>query len=156
MTQDLNVSGRQSDRGWRWSFSHARIGRGIIATSSRLDKNNQLLKKRNSLRFFASTTIFHLCYSAVDWLKRPPTLKSALIDGYTNERKPADGEFYYKICLCQGVFGTENPYFERRWWARLAALLTSTNKTDLSSYSDTGNLYLHLRLFNTSQYYTAV
>jgi len=26
-------------------------------------------------------------------------LKSALIDKYTNERKPDDGEFYYKIRL---------------------------------------------------------
>ena len=57
-------------------------------------------------------------------------LKSALIEEYTNERKPSDGEFYYKIRSYQGVFGPENPYFERRWWARLAAISTSTNKKD--------------------------
>jgi hypothetical protein len=52
------------------------------------------------------------------------------MDEYANERKPGDGEFYYKIRTYQGRFGQENPYFERRWWARLAAASESTNKRD--------------------------
>lgn len=57
-------------------------------------------------------------------------LKCALIDEYTNERKVDDGEFYYKIREFQGVFGLKNPYFEARWWARLAATSESTNKKE--------------------------
>ena len=57
-------------------------------------------------------------------------LKSALIDEYTNEKTPDDGEFYWKLREYQGIFGQENPYFERRWWARLAAVSTSANKKD--------------------------
>ncbi|GAB1319477.1 hypothetical protein MFIFM68171_09687 [Madurella fahalii] len=57
-------------------------------------------------------------------------LKYALIDEYTNERKPDDGEFYYKIREFQGVFGTKNPYFEMRWWARLATASESTNRKE--------------------------
>ncbi|KAI6081771.1 hypothetical protein F4821DRAFT_264558 [Hypoxylon rubiginosum] len=47
--------------------------------------------------------------------------KQDLIDGYANEKTPSDGEFYYKIREYQGVFGQKNPYFERRWRARLAS-----------------------------------
>ncbi|KAH6883889.1 hypothetical protein B0T10DRAFT_410683, partial [Thelonectria olida] len=57
-------------------------------------------------------------------------LKCALIDEYTNERKLDDGEFYYKIREFQGVFGSKNPYFESRWWARLAATTESTNRKE--------------------------
>jgi len=53
-----------------------------------------------------------------------------LIDEYASEKKPEDGEFYYKIRVYQGIFGLANPFFERRWWARLAAISTSTNKKD--------------------------
>ena len=51
-------------------------------------------------------------------------------EDYASERKPDDGEFFYKIREYQGVFGHENPYFERRWSAPLAGLSTSTNKKD--------------------------
>jgi len=34
------------------------------------------------------------------------------------------------IRVYQGFFGQKNPYFERRWWARLAAQSESTNKKD--------------------------
>ncbi|KAH7304396.1 hypothetical protein B0I35DRAFT_454701 [Stachybotrys elegans] len=57
-------------------------------------------------------------------------LKCTLIDEYTNEIKPDDGEFFYKIRQFQGVFGRKNPYFEKRWWARLAAVSTSHNKKE--------------------------
>ncbi|EGY18599.1 uncharacterized protein VDAG_09125 [Verticillium dahliae VdLs.17] len=57
-------------------------------------------------------------------------LRCALIDEYTNEKKPDDGEFYYKIRELQGRFGTKNLYFEMRWWARLASSSESTNKKE--------------------------
>ncbi|KAK6831695.1 hypothetical protein RU639_002587 [Aspergillus parasiticus] len=58
--------------------------------------------------------------------------KRDLAEEYANERKLDDGEFYYKIRQYQGVFGPENSYFERRWWARLAAISVkgSTNPKD--------------------------
>lgn len=58
--------------------------------------------------------------------------KQDLIEEYANEKKPTDGEFYYKIRQYQGVFGAKNSYFESRWWARLAAISTrgSTNPKD--------------------------
>lgn len=57
-------------------------------------------------------------------------LKSALVDEYASEREPDDGEFYFNIRVYQGVFGQKNRYFEKRWWARLAAVSLSTNKKD--------------------------
>ncbi|KAK8029466.1 hypothetical protein PG993_010757 [Apiospora rasikravindrae] len=53
-----------------------------------------------------------------------------LAENYVNERKLDDGEFYYKIREYQGIFGVENPYFERIWWARLASTSKSMNKKD--------------------------
>ncbi|KAH9905235.1 hypothetical protein F4778DRAFT_802704 [Xylariomycetidae sp. FL2044] len=51
-----------------------------------------------------------------------PELKATLVDEYTNERTPTQGEFFYKIRLYQGVFGERNEYFESRWRARLRAV----------------------------------
>lgn len=51
-----------------------------------------------------------------------------LTEEYSDERQPGDGEFYQKIRLYQGVFGRKNRYFERRWWARLGAVSTSSNR----------------------------
>ncbi|KAH7303123.1 hypothetical protein B0I35DRAFT_340040, partial [Stachybotrys elegans] len=49
--------------------------------------------------------------------------KQDLVEEYSNERRPDDGEFYYKIRLYQGRFGQPpNPYFENRWWSRLATV----------------------------------
>jgi len=81
-------------------------------------------------------------------------VKSALIEEYTNEKTPDDGEFYWKIREYQGVFGHANPYFERRWWARLAAASMSTNKKDCLS-----QLFGHrefARAFDSFQYLPAL
>ncbi|CRK16006.1 hypothetical protein BN1708_011637, partial [Verticillium longisporum] len=45
-------------------------------------------------------------------------LRYALIDEYTNEKKPDDSEFYYKIRELQGRFGTKNLYFEIQYTIR--------------------------------------
>uniref|UniRef100_L7JAH6 Uncharacterized protein n=1 Tax=Pyricularia oryzae (strain P131) TaxID=1143193 RepID=L7JAH6_PYRO1 len=55
-------------------------------------------------------------------------LRITLTDEYTNEKKPDDGEFYYKIRQFQGALGPKNPYFEMRWWARLASIADTKNK----------------------------
>ncbi|CAK7237487.1 hypothetical protein SBRCBS47491_009993 [Sporothrix bragantina] len=57
-------------------------------------------------------------------------LRYALMDEYANEHCPDDGLFYFQIRLHQGVFGPRNRYFENRWWARLSAVSSSTNKKD--------------------------
>lgn len=49
-------------------------------------------------------------------------LKTTLIEEYSNERDPDDGEIYRKIREYQGYRGVGNPYFERKWWARLQAI----------------------------------
>jgi hypothetical protein len=55
-----------------------------------------------------------------------------LIEEYTNEVKPDDGQFFYNIRVFQGYFGRnrKNPCFEKRWWGRLAAVSTSNNKKE--------------------------
>lgn len=51
-----------------------------------------------------------------------------MIEEYRNEQKPNDGDFYLKIQTYKGIFGNgKNQYFERRWWARLAAISNSTD-----------------------------
>jgi hypothetical protein len=49
-------------------------------------------------------------------------LKTTLIEEYSAEKEPDDGEIYSKIREYQGYRGAGNPYFEKRWWARLAAI----------------------------------
>jgi hypothetical protein len=49
-------------------------------------------------------------------------LKTTLIEEYSCEKKPDDGEIYHKIREYQGYYGAGNPYFEKRWWARLYAI----------------------------------
>jgi len=49
-------------------------------------------------------------------------LKTTLIEEYSAEKEPDDGEIYSKIREYQGYGGAGNPYFEKRWWARLAAI----------------------------------
>ena len=46
-------------------------------------------------------------------------LKTTMIEEYSCEKKPDDGEIYRKIRQYQ-LSG--NAYFEERWWARLAAI----------------------------------
>lgn len=43
-------------------------------------------------------------------------LKICLIEEYSNEVKPTDGEIYRKI---RGYHLQRNLFFERRWWTRL-------------------------------------
>jgi Protein of unknown function (DUF3723) len=43
-------------------------------------------------------------------------LKTTLIDEYSAERIPDDGEFYRKI---RGYQQERSPQFEKQWWARL-------------------------------------
>jgi hypothetical protein len=57
-----------------------------------------------------------------------PQLKTTLIEEYSNEKKPDDGEIYRKIRGYQGYLGEPNPYFEKRWLALLSAL--SQHKRD--------------------------
>ncbi|CAK7238190.1 hypothetical protein SEUCBS140593_010416, partial [Sporothrix eucalyptigena] len=57
-------------------------------------------------------------------------LRYVLRDEYANEHNPEDGVFYFQIRQHQGIFGPRNRYFENRWWARLSATSTSTNKID--------------------------
>lgn len=49
-------------------------------------------------------------------------LRNALIEDYSLEKGPDDGEFYRKIREYQGYQGRENHYLERKWWARLHAM----------------------------------
>ncbi|KAH7111054.1 hypothetical protein B0J11DRAFT_473541 [Dendryphion nanum] len=49
-------------------------------------------------------------------------LKTTLIEEYSAEKEPDDGEIYSKIREYQGHRGAANPCFEKRWWARLAAI----------------------------------
>jgi len=46
-------------------------------------------------------------------------LRTTLIEEYSCEKKPDDGEIYRKIREYQGYGGGGNPYFETRWWALL-------------------------------------
>jgi hypothetical protein len=48
-----------------------------------------------------------------------------LIEEYSAEKEPDDGEIYSKIREYQGYGGPGNPYFEKRWRARLAAISDS-------------------------------
>lgn len=54
-------------------------------------------------------------------------LKTSLIEEYSSEKRPDDGEVYCKIRTYQ-LNG--NMCFENRWWARLAAM-SSTGKSRL-------------------------
>ncbi|KAH7111262.1 hypothetical protein B0J11DRAFT_598641 [Dendryphion nanum] len=49
-------------------------------------------------------------------------LKMTLIEEYSAEKEPDDGEIYSKIREYQGYRGAANPCFEKRWWVRLAAI----------------------------------
>jgi hypothetical protein len=49
-------------------------------------------------------------------------LKTALVEEYTCEKRPDDGEIYCKIREYQGYGGGGNPYFETRWWALLCGI----------------------------------
>lgn len=51
-----------------------------------------------------------------------------MIEEYSSEKDPDDGEIYRKIREYQGYQGAGNPYFEKRWWARLSAI--SNHKRD--------------------------
>lgn len=55
-------------------------------------------------------------------------LKTTLIEEYSCEKKPDDGEIYHKIREYQGYGGNGNPYFEARWWALLCGI--SEHKAD--------------------------
>jgi hypothetical protein len=55
-------------------------------------------------------------------------LETILIEEYSAEKEPDDGEIYCKIREYQGYLGESNPYFEERWWARLTAI--SNHKKD--------------------------
>lgn len=46
-----------------------------------------------------------------------PNLKTVLIEEYSEEVRPYDGEIYRKI---RGHQLEGNSYFEKRWWARLS------------------------------------
>ncbi|EJP60975.1 uncharacterized protein BBA_10074 [Beauveria bassiana ARSEF 2860] len=46
-------------------------------------------------------------------------LKQMLTDDYKHQRKPCDGEIYYKIREYQGICGTANSFFEKLWYGRL-------------------------------------
>jgi Protein of unknown function (DUF3723) len=46
-----------------------------------------------------------------------PELRTALVEEYTNERQPSDGEIYRKIRQYQQE---HNARFQKRWWARLS------------------------------------
>lgn len=63
---------------------------------------------------------FHLLYlgSTKRILDISPELQTALIEEYTNERQPSDGEIYRKIRQYQQE---HNARFQKRWWARLSA-----------------------------------
>ncbi|KAJ2976444.1 hypothetical protein NQ176_g4953 [Zarea fungicola] len=54
--------------------------------------------------------------------------KRDLVEEYSSEKKPGDGEFFYKIREYQGIFGEKNPYLENKWWARLSAIRDSEHK----------------------------
>ncbi|KAK9444878.1 slyX domain-containing protein [Metarhizium brunneum] len=54
--------------------------------------------------------------------------KRDIEEEYASERKLDDGEIYYKIRKYQGIFGQEDPYFEQRWWARIATLPDAKTK----------------------------
>ncbi|OWT42517.1 hypothetical protein VFPPC_18348 [Pochonia chlamydosporia 170] len=54
--------------------------------------------------------------------------KRDIEEEYGSERKLDDGEIYYKIRKYQGIFGQEDPYFEQRWWARIATLPDAKTK----------------------------
>lgn len=49
-------------------------------------------------------------------------LKASLIEEYSIEKEPDDGEIYQKIRRYQGYQGEGNPFFEKRWWALLGAI----------------------------------
>ena len=49
-------------------------------------------------------------------------LKTTLIEEYSSEKKPDDGEIYHKIREYQGYGGGSNLYFEKRWWALLRGI----------------------------------
>ncbi|KAF2647755.1 hypothetical protein K491DRAFT_614063 [Lophiostoma macrostomum CBS 122681] len=53
---------------------------------------------------------------------------TTLIEEYSCEKKPDDGEIYSKIREYQGYGGGGNPYFESRWWALLHGI--SSHKSD--------------------------
>ncbi|KAH8727397.1 hypothetical protein GQ44DRAFT_584583, partial [Phaeosphaeriaceae sp. PMI808] len=55
-------------------------------------------------------------------------LKTTLIEEYSCEKKPDDGEIYRKIREYQGYGCGGNPYFESRWWALLHGI--SSHKSD--------------------------
>ncbi|KAK1712146.1 hypothetical protein BDP67DRAFT_405004, partial [Colletotrichum lupini] len=49
-------------------------------------------------------------------------LRALFVEEYEYQKEPDDGEFYCKIRGYQGHHGDENPFFERIWLGRLAAL----------------------------------
>ena len=65
-----------------------------------------------------------------DTIELSNNLRLCLIKEYRTEQRPDDGEFYSKIREYQGFQGLPNPYFEKRWWARLSAV-SSTRANNL-------------------------
>lgn len=53
------------------------------------------------------------------------TARRSVIEEYSCEKAPEDGEIYYKIRKYDGYFGAEgkSPYFLKRWWALLEITL---------------------------------
>ena len=49
-------------------------------------------------------------------------LRNSLIEEYSAEQLPQDGELYRKIRHHQGYTGLRNPLSEARWWARTYAI----------------------------------
>ena len=47
-----------------------------------------------------------------------PSLRTCLVEEYSNEKKPGKGKIYCKI---RQYHFQRNLYFERRWWSRLTA-----------------------------------
>jgi hypothetical protein len=58
-------------------------------------------------------------------------LKTCLIEKYSNEEKPSDGEIYRKI---RQYHFQQNYSFEMRWWARLRGNRTKNLKGLLRNY----------------------
>ena len=57
-----------------------------------------------------------------------PALEAALVEDYSAEKDPDDGEFYCKVRRYQGRGGPANPFLERRWMARLEYVSKSRAK----------------------------
>lgn len=60
------------------------------------------------------------CLQSGNWIvDLSDDLKQMLTDDYKHQRKPCDGEIYYKIREYQGICGTANSFFEKLWYGRL-------------------------------------